>query len=60
MLAETKEREAVGLTEKEQQAMVKLVETYNRLENDTDRLVALAFLEGMAAASAPTPPKATA
>lgn len=60
MEATIDKREAVGLTEKEQQAMVKLVETYNRLENDTDRLVALAFLEGMAAASAPTPPKATA
>ena len=53
----TEKREAVGLTETEREASVRLIEVFGQLSSDTDRLIALAYIEGMAAASAP---KATA
>ena len=51
MEATNEKREAVGLTEKEREAAVKLVDAFNQLTNDTDKRIALAYIEGMAAAT---------
>lgn len=59
MVADTEKREAVGLTEEKRQATIRLIETFNLIENETDRRVGLAYLEGLAAAQT-TPPQATA
>ena len=59
MEATTEKREAVGLTEKERASITKLAEVYSQIHGETNKLIAIAYLEGMAAV-APTPPQATA
>ena len=48
------------LTEEERTETKKLTETFALITDDVSRRIALAFLEGMAAATNPRPPKASA
>lgn len=48
------------LTDEERAETKKLTETFALIPDDVGKRIALAFLEGMAAASNPKPPKATA
>lgn len=48
------------LTEEERAETKKLTETFMLIPDDVGKRIALAFLEGMAAASNPRPPKASA
>lgn len=48
------------LTEEERTETKRLTETFAMIPDDIGKRIALAFLEGMAAASNPRPPKAPA
>ena len=48
------------LTEEERTETKKLTETFALITDDVSKSIALAFLEGMAAATTPRPPKASA
>lgn len=60
MGATTEKREAVGLTENERTSITKLAGVYSQIHGETNKLIAIAYLEGMAAASTNRPPQATA
>ena len=49
-----------NLTEEERTETIRLIEAFNQIPDEFGKLLAVTYIEGMAAGSTPTPPKATA
>ena len=48
------------LTEKERTETTRLIEAFNQIPDDIGKLLAVTYIEGMAAANMTRPPKSTA
>ena len=49
-----------SLTEEERTETTRLIEAFNQIPDEFGKLLAVTYIEGMAAGAKPTPPKATA